>query len=160
MFTGKIGKTAVLAAAGCAAALSLSLSIPASADINVNESCSSHGQDPFQDCSGGVLTRSLSPAGKITDAWDVSFTLSKDNNCAPLMLQIREAPNSAGHPLATLGNFRLDPGQTTPVVTLKNYDNKGTSVELHAVGIQEGCNTGSLMAWSGDLHVVPNEEPS
>jgi hypothetical protein len=157
MLTGKIGTTAVLAAVGCAVALGLAS--PASAD-NVTMTCSANGEDPLQDCKSGVLTRSLSAAGKITDEWDVSFTLSADNNCAPLMLQIREAPNAVGHPLATLGNFRLDPGQTTPVVVLKNYNDKGTSVELHATGIEGGCNTGSLMAWSGDLNVVPVEEPS
>lgn len=149
-----IAGTALLAAGAA-----LTLAGPASAD-NVTMACSVRGEDPLQDCKSGVLTRSLSAAGKITDEWDVSFTLSADNNCAPLTLQIREAPNSVGHPLRVVGNFRLDPGQTTPVVALKNYDNKGTSVELHATGILGGCNTGSLMAWSGDLNVVPVEEPS
>jgi hypothetical protein len=130
----------------------LGLAGPASAD-NVTMTCSASGADPLQNCDGGVLTRSLSERGNA--AWDVSFTLSADNNCAPLMMQVREAPNATGHPIAVLGNVRLDPGQTTPVFSAKNYDNKGTSIELHANGIQEGCNTGSLMGWSGDLTATP-----
>jgi hypothetical protein len=126
------------------------LASPASA-APVNMTCAASG-DPLQACDGGVLTRSL-PNSPHTDLWTVSFTLSPSDNCAPLMMKTTSVPNAG--PMQVLGNDRLEPGQSTPKYEIINTQGKGASVSLHATGIQAGCNTGSLMAWAGDLQVEP-----
>ena len=123
------------------------LASPASADP-VNMTCVASG-DPGQACDGGVLTRGL-PNSPHTVMWVISFTLSPTDNCAPLMMKTTLVPNVGQ--MAVLGNDRLEPGQSTPKYNILN-DQGGAAVSLHATGIQEGCNTGSLMAWAGDLQV-------
>jgi hypothetical protein len=139
-------KSVILAAAAAIAVVGLAP--PAAADP-VNMPCAADG-DPLQACDGGVLTRSL-PNNNRTDAWALKFTLDPNENCAPINLRWRAVPN--GGPITLLGTDRLEPGQTTPVHEIINTGGSGASVELHANGIQEGCNTGSLMQWVGDLHV-------
>jgi hypothetical protein len=137
--------------AACAA---VGLASPASADattlnVPVNMRCTANG-DPLQACNGGVFSTSL-PNDTTPKEWTIQFTLSADDNCAPLMMQIRDVPNVG--PISVQGNERLAPGQSTHVYELPNTQGKGATVELHATGIQEGCNTGTLEAWAGNLQI-------
>jgi len=78
--------------------------------------------DPLQNCDGGVLTWGL-PSGNPTYGWAVSFTLSADDNCAPLMGEVKNVPNQG--PMTVLGNYRLAPGQTTPKYQIINPQAQG-----------------------------------
>jgi hypothetical protein len=66
------------------------------------------------------------------------------------LLHWKRVPNAGPLPQDN-GTDRLNPGQTTPVHEIINVDGKGASVSLHANGLEGGCNTGSLMSWSGEL---------
>jgi hypothetical protein len=70
--------------------------------------------------------------------------------CSDIFMQVRAIPNQG--PMRVLGRDRIGPGQSTKNYRIENTG-KGASVELHATGIEGGCNTGSLMGWEGDLQV-------
>lgn len=141
-------KSLILAAAVVLALLGFA---PTAGAVPVNMPCAANG-DPLQACDGGVLTYAF-PDGNApgTKGWALKFTLDPNENCAPINLRWRAVPN--GGPITVLGTDRLEPGQTSPVHEIINTGGSGASVELHANGIQEGCNTGSLMQWVGDLNV-------
>jgi hypothetical protein len=134
---------AVIAATAFAA---VGFASPASADY-VYMPCVAQG-DPLQSCDGGVLTRAL-VQGRENAGWSIKFT-SSDDMCSDIFMQIRAVPN--GSPIRVLGRDRIGPGQSTATYQIENTG-KGASVELHATGIEGGCNTGSLMGWEGDLQI-------
>jgi hypothetical protein len=104
--------------------------------------------DPLQSCDGGVLTWGLTQ-GPQTAGWSVIFT-SSNEMCSDIFMQVRNIPN--GGPMKVLGKDRIGPGQSTTNYRIENTG-KGGAVELHATGIEGGCNTGSLMGWEGDLQI-------
>jgi hypothetical protein len=134
---------AVIAATAFAA---IGFASPAAAEY-VYMPCAAQG-DPLQSCDGGVLTRALTQ-GQDNAGWSIRFT-SSDDMCSDIFMQIRAVPN--GSPIRVLGRDRIGPGQSTATYQIENTG-KGASVELHATGIEGGCNTGSLMGWEGDLQV-------
>ena len=109
--------------------------------------CVANG-DPLQSCDGGVLTRAL-VQGRENAGWSVKFT-SSDDMCSDIFMRVRAVPN--GSPIRVLGRDRVGPGQSTATYQIENTG-LGASVELHATGIEGGCNTGSLMGWEGDLQI-------
>ena len=141
-------RTALRCAAVIAATTFAAVGLAGSASAEyVYMPCAANG-DPLQTCDGGVLTRAL-VQGRENAGWSITFT-SSDDMCSDILMQVRAVPN--GSPMRVLGRDRLGPGQSTATYPIENTG-KGAAVELHATGIEGGCNTGSLMGWEGDLRI-------
>jgi hypothetical protein len=139
MLTGKIGTTAVLAAAGCATALMLAS--PASAKKFTDHVAVDCPQPYTQNCSPRKNFN-------YTTTGPLFFSFTADGNppsCAPgkarLFIDNKEWGSAVVQPGQNDGGYYADvsPGKHT--------------VGVQMDGVLGGCNTGSMSGWSGTLHV-------
>lgn len=145
MLRSTIGKTAVLATAGCAAALALAG--PASAGVYDKHLAQDCPQPYSQHCSP-------SPGVAIqTTTGNLFVTFTADGNppaCAPgrarILLDGKEWGSHVVQPGENDGGYGINTSPGSHVV----------AVQME--GVLGGCNTGQMSGWSGNLHVATDAD--